>query len=300
MERPIVQTALPYDYTKLVEDLRLLQQRYPFLELDSIGESVLGKPIPAVRLGIGPNRIHYNGAFHANEWVTSLLLIKFVEQYAEAYSSGKELNGKNSEELYRRTSLWIVPMVNPDGVELVHYGVNPEHPYYEQLLEWNQGLRDFSNWKANVRGVDLNDQFPAHWEEERDRRFVPGPGMRDYAGTGPLTEPEAAAMADFTKERDFGMVMAFHSQGQEIYWNYRGLEPKESEAMADRLAAASGYRAVKLTDSDAGYKDWFIQEFRRPGFTIEVGLGTNPLPLSQFPQMYSEAAAIMLEGLLLL
>ncbi|KPV60885.1 peptidase M14 [Paenibacillus sp. A3] len=293
----IVETDVEYDYAELVDDLDRLLDTYPFLEMTVIGQSVLGKDIPAVRIGTGPREVHYNGAFHANEWITSLLLMKFIEDYASAYAGGKPLRNRDMTALYEQTSLWVVPMVNPDGVELVQQGVTPEHPYYEELLRWNYDLQQFSRWKANIRGVDLNDQFPAHWEAERDRREVAGPGPRDYAGPAPLSEPEAQAMEAFTQGHSFRLVMAFHTQGREIYWNYRGQEPPEAEEAASRLAKASGYRAVKLTGSDAGYKDWFIQEFGRLGFTIEAGIGINPLPIEQFPQMYDEAIGIMLEGL---
>ncbi|GMX64213.1 M14 family metallopeptidase [Paenibacillus elgii] len=293
----IVETDAEYDYAELMDDVDRLLETYPFLEMTVIGQSVLGKDIPALRIGTGPREVHYNGAFHANEWITSLLLMKFIEDYAAAYAGSKPLRSRDMTVLYEQTSLWVVPMVNPDGVELVQQGLTSGHPCYEELLRWNYDSQLFSHWKANIRGVDLNDQFPAHWEAERERREVLGPGPRDYAGPAPLSEPEAQAMEAFTRGRSFHLVMAFHTQGREIYWNYRGLEPPEAEEAARRLAKASGYRAVKLTGSDAGYKDWFIQEFGRLGFTIEAGIGINPLPIGQFPQMYDEAIGIMLEGL---
>jgi g-D-glutamyl-meso-diaminopimelate peptidase len=189
-------------------------------------------------------------------------------------------------------------MVNPDGVDLVLHGAVPEHPFRDMLLAWNGGSADFKGWKANVRGVDLNDQFPACWELERERRAVLCPGPRDYAGEAPLSEPEAIAMAQFTISLEFHAVAALHTQGEEIYWNYRNCEPPEAEVLAERLAHASGYRAVRLTESDAGYKDWFIQRFRRPGFTFELGCGVNPLPLEQLPQIRNAARALVLELLL--
>ena len=77
---------------------------------------------------------------------------------------------RNIRRILSEYSLWVVPMVNPDGVELVLSGVAEEHPYREASigLEWR--ILDFRNWKANIRGVDLNDQFPAHWEEENAKR----------------------------------------------------------------------------------------------------------------------------------
>ncbi|WP_313779736.1 M14 family zinc carboxypeptidase [Paenibacillus larvae] len=141
----------------------------------------------------------------------------------------------------------------------------------------------------------MNDQFPAHWEEEKKRRGAESPSMRDYPGENPLTEPEAIAIAEYTEKNCFDAVVALHTQGQEIYWNYRDYEPKESEKWAERLSSVSGYRSVRLSGSDAGYKDWFIQTFRKPGFTVEAGLGINPLPLWQTHQIKDEIAAILLE-----
>ena len=106
-------------------------------------------------------------------------------------------------------------------------------------------------------------------------------------------------MAAFTRSRNFQMAVAFHTQGEEIYWNYRGMEPSISKRIADKLAQVSGYRAVKLAGSDAGYKDWFIEQFRRPGLTIEAGQGINPLPIEQFDTLYSKVEPLMLEAILL-
>jgi g-D-glutamyl-meso-diaminopimelate peptidase len=160
-------------------------------------------------------------------------------------------------------------------------------------MKWNGGRRSFRHWKANIRGVDLGDQFPAHWEEERERRGVLLPSPRDYSGPEPLSEPEAAALAALAEGKPGEAAVSLHSQGGEIYWNYRGYEPPESRELADKLAIASSYRAVELTGSDAGYKDWFIQAFRKPGFTVELGSGKNPLPLTDFEDMALETGLIL-------
>ncbi|WP_243767366.1 M14 family metallopeptidase [Paenibacillus agricola] len=283
------------NYTGLMVDIQQLCKLYPYIDTGSIGNTVCGREIPYLRIGRGAKEIHFNGAFHANEWITTPMLIQFIKEYADAYSHGKLLYGVDARELYYQSSLWVVPMVNPDGVELILD--KPPKGMEGRLMQWNGGSADFSGWKANIRGVDLNDQFPANWEMERDRRQVTNPGPRDYTGIAPETEQEAIAMVKFTRERDFSLVIAFHTQGEEIYWNYNGLEPAISERIAERLAEVSGYRAIKLTGSDAGYKDWFIQEFRRPGFTVELGSGSNPLPYLEFDQIYPKAAAIMVEAL---
>lgn len=289
----LIDVTKPYTYAKFSEDVKHLLQRYPFVEQHIIGYSVLGKPLIALKFGRGATAVHYNGAFHANEWITSLLLMKFCEDFAAAYDANDSFHGIDVKHLYDQICLWVVPMVNPDGVNLVIEGVSPQHPFYNDLLQWNDGSDDFSNWKANIRGVDLNDQFPARWEVEKERRAAAGPAPRDYTGIAPLTEPEAIAISQLTNDQPFSLVIAFHTQGEEIYWNYQDLEPPSAERIAERLAAQSSYRAVKLQGSDAGYKDWFIQQFRRPGFTVEAGLGTNPLPLTAFDDIYRRIKPMM-------
>lgn len=257
----------------------------------------MGKPLLALRCGIGSRKIHMNGSFHANEWITSALLMRFVADLSAAYSCGGQISGQHVNELCKQVTLWVVPMVNPDGVELAQRGTSPSHPWHRQLIEWNGGSEQFSGWKANIRGVDLNDQFPAFWEEECRRRGIAGPGPRDYPGPYPLSEPEALAMARFTETMAFDAVLALHTQGREIYWNYRDYEPAQAEQLARRLGHVSGYKPVKLTGSDAGYKDWFIQQYRRPGFTVEAGYGENPLPMSNFDSIYMELQPLLLEAL---
>ncbi|MDN4085485.1 M14 family zinc carboxypeptidase [Paenibacillus polymyxa] len=307
----IVRLRGEYSYEDLMEDLKALVHRFPFIEVGSIGTSVMGKDIPYIRIGQGTRKIHANASVHANEWLTTPCLLRFIEQYARGIdgAEGRDAEqlhdewgkptgnpwvyGGSPQDLMEHTSLWVVPMVNPDGVELVQQGVLPTHPLYHELRKWNEGRADFRGWKANIRGVDLNDQFPAYWEEEVRRRGKTGPSRRDYAGPAPLSEPESKALADLTEREQFDMVLSIHSQGQEIYWNYRDLEPKESRDWALQLAAATGYRAVKLGGSDAGYKDWFIQRFGKPGFTVEVGLGVNPLPMRDYEDIAAEVGMLM-------
>lgn len=294
----IVTANTAYRSTIFMEDVEKLTTRYPFIERHCIGDSVLGQQIVALKIGKGALPIHYNGAVHANEWMTSLLLMRFIEDYAQAYEWDKKLKGFDINVLFKHIALWVVPMVNPDGVDLAIDGVAPDHPYYDQLIAWNEGCSDFSQWKANIRGVDLNDQFPARWEIEKERRQVSGPAPCNYVGVTPLYEPEARALYEFTLKHNFELVMSFHTQGEEIYWNYNDHEPDYAEEMAQRLAASCRYQAVKLSGSDAGYKDWFIQHFRRAGFTIEAGLGINPLPLNDFSLIYDRIINLMLTGMI--
>ncbi|WAA10422.1 M14 family metallopeptidase [Fervidibacillus albus] len=292
---PIVRDVANYSFEKMEADLNRLQEIYPFIRINKIGESVLGKPIYEIDIGRGERVVHFNGAFHANEWITTPVLMRLVNTYALSLVNGYPQRGIYSLPLYNRNRLSVVPMVNPDGVNLVLNG--PPAEVKEEVISINEGSTDFSSWKANIRGIDLNNQYPANWDIEKKRKEPKKPAPRDYPGDAPLTEPEAIAMAELAKQREFSRMLAFHTQGKEFYWGYEGLEPPESESLAERYANASGYESIRYVDSHAGYKDWFIQTFRKPGFTFELGLGVNPIPISQFPTIFEEMLGVFLLSL---
>ncbi|MDM5229176.1 M14 family metallopeptidase [Cytobacillus sp. NJ13] len=292
---PIVSGRRNYDYKALTADISMLSDIYPFIKVNTIGRSVLGKPIQEIRLGKRNKKVQINASFHANEWITTPILMALLNSFLLSITNVRPIRGIATMPLYNSVDLSIVPMVNPDGVDLVLNGPPPD--LREEVIAINRGSTDFTGWKANIRGVDLNNQYPAKWEFEKQRSEQNAPAPRDYLGEAPLTEPEAIAMAELAKDNQFDRMLAFHTQGAEFYWGFEGLEPPESQVLALEFERVSGYKAVQYIDSFAGYKDWFIQEFRRPGFTIELGRGINPLPLSQFDDIYEEVLGIFLASL---
>jgi len=287
-----------YTYGKMLKDINELIAVYPFISKMSIGNSVLGKDIIELHIGRGKKELHTNGAFHANEWITTPVLIQFLNDYAIALTNQQPIKSLSVLSLYNQTSLSVVPMVNPDGVDLAIEGSSAARHLSENVLQINNHNKDFSNWKANINGVDLNDQFPAFWEleEQRKPKF---PAARDYPGKIPLSEPEAVTMANLVQERDFLRLNAFHTQGEVIYYGFEGFEPHEADKIVDTYAQMSGYTPVRYVDSYAGFKDWFIQKYQRPGFTIELGKGVNPLSIEKYPKIYDEALGILLANLYL-
>ncbi|WP_102345596.1 M14 family metallopeptidase [Bacillus sp. Marseille-P3661] len=296
LAKPIVQAQKNYDYKSLIDDINRLCEIYPFMKKNVVGNSTLNKEIHELIIGDGKKLVHMNGSFHANEWITTAMLMTLLNDYLLSLTNQTTLNGIETAELYQTTTLSVVPMVNPDGVDLVLNGP-PNDPYYNQyVLELNKGNRDFSNWKANIRGVDLNNQFPALWELEKPRK-PQAPSPRDYPGDKPLSEPESIAMANLTHKRQFDRVLAFHTQCKEIYWGFAQREPEYAETIVKEFAKVSGYQPIRNLDSYAGYKDWFIYVWEKPGYTIELGEGVNPLPISQFPEIYHDCIGIFLAGL---
>lgn len=300
----IVQTNVNYTSQRNNSTIEALQERYPFIEVIEIGRSVLGTPIYALKMGMGKQKVFYNAAFHANEWITIPVLLRFAEEVADAYSTRGRLYGIDISRLLRKVTLYLVPLVNPDGVDLVNGAITDDVILQgvERIADRYPGIPYPNGWKANIRGVDLNLQFPAEWLAARQTKFAQGFttfAPRDFVGEGPLTEPEALAVYNYTLQENFDLILAYHSQGEVIYWKFLDYEPPRSREIALYFGQVSGYTVEEtpIASGYAGYKDWFIQNYNRPGYTIEVGQGINPLPIEQFNQIYQDNIGILLGGM---
>lgn len=301
----LVPTDISYSHSLLKYVAKGLSMRYPFVSLSSIGKSVMGKEQYVLGVGNGNKHVFYNGAFHANEWITTPVLLKFIEEYAYQYSVGGAIGNVRASDLFSEAMIHFVPMVNPDGVDLVTGALN-SGSFYAKARSIANSYPDIpfpSGFKANISGVDLNLQFPALWEDARKYFAAQGivsPAPADFVGRAPLTEPEAVNVYNYTLENDFSLILAYHTQGSIIYWKFADYEPPRSREIGDVLSEVSGY-PLSLTPPDqsfAGYKDWFIQNYNLPGYTVEAGRGVNPLPISQFDSIYSANVGILVAAAL--
>jgi g-D-glutamyl-meso-diaminopimelate peptidase len=256
-----------YTFSTLEEKLFELAEMHSKICITKIGHSVLGVPLYAAIIAGDAPPIGINAAHHANEWITTPLVMRWLEEFLACPPA-------------HHATIHIIPMVNPDGADAVIRGQLPPQ------------------WKANIRGVDLNSNYPAGWWLARHYKHSRGydkPGARDFVGTEALSEPESRALYDYTNANDFALTLSLHTQGEEIYHRYNGIALPEADTLADEFARASGYALTEVPpESDhAGYRDWFITQFRRPGFTIECGMGESPLPFSQLDEMYKKVAPIL-------
>lgn len=172
---PIVPTNVNYTYNVMMDNIYSLKRTYPFLELSFIGSSILGKSIPCIRFGIGSKEVFYSASIHANEWITSVVLMKFIEDISYSYSSGLPIFGKNAGSIFNSCSLYVCPMLNPDGVDLVTGAISETSNIYQSAKRISNSFPQIpfpSGWKANIAGVDLNLQFPAGWENAKEIKYA--------------------------------------------------------------------------------------------------------------------------------
>ena len=283
------------------QTVQQLAEAYPFLKAEVLTPTAFGRPLYAIKIGDGDREVLFTGAHHANEWITATLLLKFAEELAEAFQKGGKIYGVPAKTILKYTTIHLVPMVDPDGVDLVTGAIRPQTPEYTIARQISGDFPDIpfpDGWKANLLGVDLNLQYPAGWLMAREIKFSQGfdrPAPRDYVGRAPLSQKESRALAEYTEDVDPELVLAYHTQGKAIYWQFRDYQVPGARALAEEFARLSGYSVEETPyeSSFAGYKDWFIQNFRRPGFTIEAGIGVNPLPIEQFEEIYRDNLGIL-------
>ena len=301
---PVVPTTIPWFSALTGYCVRGLQARYPFLSAGEVGRSVLGRPLWRLSIGRGEYRLLCHASHHANEWICTPLLLTFMEQLAAAFAAGESIGGRPAAQLLEKAALYLVPAVDPDGIDLVTGELQDGEAFRRaRAIAADYPRFPFpEGWKANIRGTDLNLQYPAGWETARQIKFSQGivsPAPADYVGPAPLSAPESRAMYDYTLALTPTLTLSYHTQGEVIYWRYSDREPPHAREIGQRLAAASGYALadVPYASGFAGYKDWFIEAFDRPGYTIEAGQGNNPLPLTDFDDLYARNLPLLAEAL---
>ena len=281
--------------------------RYRCLRSTRVGQSVLGRELAALVLaepyGVPrPKRVLIAAAFHGQEWLTSLCALRLCEELCAAYTADLPLCDIPVRQALRGRQVWFLPLVNPDGVAIARYGSAAAGEYAAFVAALGGDTPGL--WQANARGVDINHNFNAGWAEmqalaQKNEKNTPAP--RQYRGKSPESEPETRALTDLCRRTAFRHVVALHSQGEEIYWAYGDRTPPQSAIMAQVLGDASGYTVTHPEGfaSHGGFKDWFISCFGRPGFTIELGKGVNPLPVEQFEDIYAKAREMLVLAALL-
>ncbi|ANX13725.1 hypothetical protein ABE41_017080 [Fictibacillus arsenicus] len=283
-----------YTYDEMVTDMKELAAHYPgLISYKEIGRSEYNRPIYAIKLGKGNATVLVNGSHHAREWISTNLSMDMIDEYASAYTNGDYLGKYNVRDILNKTTMWFVPMVNPDGVTLQQYGLTkfPSADHWK-LINMNEGSTDFKRWKANARGVDLNRQYDADWANIKNNKS--GPSWSNYKGTAPVNQAESRVMVNFTAQVNPEMSLAYHTSGEILYWNFHqtGSWYDRDHAYAKVIGNLTGYSLVYpgTNPSGGGYTDWFIIKYKRPGFTPELGnyAGNTHVPVSEYPAIWSQ------------
>lgn len=266
-----------YEGSRVSEDvvdyIKYYNSEYPeFTEVFSIGKSLEGRELTVIKIGKGSRTIFINAEHHPREYITAILLLNQVEMLCEAYSKDLSVDGFKVRDLLDSVSIYFLPLVNPDGVEIC----KNENP----------------GWYWNARGVNLNKNYDAEWRKS----------SRDSAagdsGKAAFSESETKAVKDFCEVLGFDLSIAYHAAGEIIYWYFsqKGKDVERDGKLAEILSKVTGYDLVSMKssmggiDRGGGFKDWVVDKLHTPSFTIEVGKGsmTKPLSFSEYSSIWDK------------
>jgi len=290
-EEDIVNPYMPYSYESMLNDSVKLSQAHPdIISIDSIGKSVEGRDILLIKLGKGNRKIFLNGSHHAREYISTSLLMKMIDAYSKAYSNNEKFEGYDVKKLLNEFTIYFVPMVNPDGVNLVINGINSvKDP--KKVKNIKMTYKNYRAWKSNINGVDLNRNYPAEWEKINNG--FSAPNSERFKGYSKGSEPETQVIMNLCRKNDFELAMAYHSKGEVFYWADSGtykLIP-QADAIADKFSKLTGYKKLPVSQNPSvyggGFENWFRLEFKRPAFCIELTPYNDvlPHPDSQFDKL---------------
>ena len=281
-------------YQNLIDELNEIASKSEIFSIYYIGQSILSRKIPLITLG-DPNAkksVLYVSTHHATENICTSVLLNFIKEYLDGYEKRRQICQINIRYLFEMRKIYIIPMLNPDGVEYRLNGIDENNPLKDRVIAYNDGSSDFSKWNANARGVDLNHNYDAYFDEykkyEEENEITAGKSK--YSGEFAHSEPEIQAITNFIKfyENEICSVLTLHTQGEEIYYKSKGKCLKSTEIKARHLAKMTGYELSEAKGASAlsGLTDWVIKELNKPSFTFECGKGENPLDMSQLGSIY--------------
>lgn len=256
------------NYSELLNKLNQIDKQY---KIKTIGQTMLGRKILAVERFLSEDFFTaiFVASVHAREHITTDLVMKFLED---------GLFDKISE-----FNVVVVPMLNPDGVELSYFGLGcvKAENIRQNLIKANHGSLDFRLWKANARGVDINNNFNANFGTNISSNV---PASQGFAGEYFESELETKALANYTKKINPFLAVAYHSKGEEIYYNFfqKQKDLERDKLIAEKFAKSTGYIVKNVENvSSGGYKDWCVQSLKIPAITIEVGSDNLAHPITE-------------------
>lgn len=262
------------EYNELHQRLSALAKE---ARVDVMGRSVLGREIPIVALGSGKRAVLYVGAMQGTDAMISSVLLDFAEDYLSCLARKMTQYTYPLEQLWRERSIYIVPMLNPDGISYVSDGVCADNPLYERVKAMNGKRDDFHAWRANARGVELSRNFGIGFPEEKRResaRGVLGGAPYGFCGEYPESEPETAALCRMIRARSddlLGVVTV--SLGKEgIRCSCEDHMTAKCGATGRVLSRFIGFPFTRGEGTCGSLSDWCVRALSRPTYEITCAL----------------------------
>ncbi|MBE6758855.1 MAG: hypothetical protein E7554_02040 [Ruminococcaceae bacterium] len=267
----VVDYTKPYTSKLVARNCQELAAKYPeLIKLDTIGTSTCGTDIILVRMGTGEKKAIITGGIHSREDITVNYVMRCIEEYAEAfYSNSGRYGSFKISDMLKEWTLYIVPVMNPDGIDIANDGMIPLYKNGEPLSE-----TELFDYKNTSTGVNLNRNFPFEWGYEDPDINATTPDIDSYIGKSEASEPETKAIIRLCEENEFEWMFSFHIKGNMLYWaDTVNKNAEKAELMANRLVVNCKFNLMRtstVAGASGGMENWFRQQYNKPGFCIEL------------------------------
>jgi len=262
-----------HSYKEIEHDLLAIESAYPNLaRVIDIGDSLENRNIYALKISDNVQMeedeagILFLGCHHAREWISVEVPFLIGKYLVENYATNSEI-----KELVDQSEIWIIPLVNPDGLE---YSIH----FYRY---WRKNMRDNGDGSY---GVDLNRNYGFKWGYD-NAGSSPIPFSGTYRGKSPFSEPETQAIRDLFTQKNFQALITYHSYSQVILysWGYtkepsykNGLLANLAKEMSALMEPVNGrlYEYGQAGDffylTNGDTTDWSFGVYGIPSYTIEL------------------------------
>lgn len=254
-----------YTYATMQNQLKEWAEKYSDIcRLESIGTSNEGRDITAIKISDNPDvnepepAALLMGAHHAREWPSIEVPMATARKLLEEYSTNEEI-----KRLIDGREIWIVPMVNPDGVV---YSM-------EKSRYWRKNRR---NNGGGTFGVDLNRNYGYKWGNVG----ASNSGSSDtYHGTGAFSEPESSAIKALATREKFQASISYHTYSELILYpfgygyNIPNPDTKVFVKMAGDMSKFNGYEpknSAELYPAMGDSDDFLYGDLKVLSFTFEL------------------------------
>ncbi|MCS7204508.1 MAG: M14 family zinc carboxypeptidase [Leptospiraceae bacterium] len=205
------------DFESLETIFRYLEKKYPSsVRISVLGKSHQQRPIYLLhitnhnsdfpyKIPIYVNSLHHGNEILSVEYVLDLVFLLLDEESVHLVNPPSQVIQKLSleerKEFLEKLDIYLIPVVNPDGLERF---------WYESL----------HNGRKNGRNVDLNRNYPFHWHTSVVKASDVVPNSYMYRGVAPASEQEVQLIMNFLKQNPCSFGLSYHTYANKILFPY--------------------------------------------------------------------------------
>ena len=292
-QRAVLDYRAPLDHQRMMEYIDIMIDRYPQLSCNYIGESILGRGIPILSIGEGEKEVLYIGGQRGTDWMTSVILLRFINECCELLKGSGKVFNHNLKYLFSARKISVVPMLDPDGIDYQINGISKDNVLYDRVISSNGGSRDLSEWTGNARGVELCENYNFEFVK---RVSTCREGIQKNIGEMPESEPETGALCNYIRYDDhIKIALDLYMFGEEICLCDGAVADGCMKNTLRILSQSCGYVSGGKEESlkYGSFGAWCAEELNIPSLTVSCGRGKQVLPVQAYFCIYARVRELL-------